>query len=74
LSPEERTSKLEPLLSNGWSMVDARDAIYKEFLFTNFNQVCLLCVCAHVHVCMHMHVHTGEEGRREGVGLLSILR
>ena len=22
-------------------MVDARDAIYKEFLFTNFNQVCV---------------------------------
>lgn len=38
LTPEERTSKLDPLLSNGWSMVDARDAIYKEFLFTNFNQ------------------------------------
>jgi len=41
LTPEERTSKLEPLLSSGWSMVDARDAIYKEFLFTNFNQVCV---------------------------------
>ncbi|XP_069697749.1 pterin-4-alpha-carbinolamine dehydratase [Periplaneta americana] len=38
LSAEERESKLKPLLSNGWSMVDARDAIYKEFLFSNFNQ------------------------------------
>ncbi|KDR22975.1 pterin-4-alpha-carbinolamine dehydratase [Zootermopsis nevadensis] len=38
LSPEERTAKLEPLLSNNWSMMDARDAIYKEYLFTNFNQ------------------------------------
>lgn len=31
-------------------MVDARDAIYKEFLFTNFNQVC-------------MHVYQGEQGK-----------
>ncbi|GIX68210.1 pterin-4-alpha-carbinolamine dehydratase [Caerostris extrusa] len=38
LSEEERSSKLSPLLSAGWSMVENRDAIYKEFLFKDFNQ------------------------------------
>ncbi|XP_045209523.1 pterin-4-alpha-carbinolamine dehydratase-like [Mercenaria mercenaria] len=38
LSDEERTSKLGPLKSSGWTMVDGRDAIYKEFLFKNFNE------------------------------------
>lgn len=26
------------MLSAGWSMVNGRDAIYKEYLFKNFNQ------------------------------------
>jgi len=39
LSDEERVEKLGPLFSAGWSMVGGeRDAIYKEFLFKNFNQ------------------------------------
>merc|ERR1719309_786879 len=38
LTADERTSKLEPLKEAGWTMVDGRDAIYKEFLFGNFNQ------------------------------------
>ncbi|XP_067012300.1 pterin-4-alpha-carbinolamine dehydratase [Anabrus simplex] len=38
LSAEERETTLKPLLANGWSMVDSRDAVYKEFLFKNFNQ------------------------------------
>lgn len=39
LTLEERTAKLEPLLSNKWSLVEGRDAINKEFLFKNFNEV-----------------------------------
>lgn len=39
LTAEERTQALEPLLQNGWTVVNNRDAIYKEFLFKNFNQV-----------------------------------
>lgn len=38
LNGEERDTSLKPLLASGWSMVDARDAIHKEFLFSNFNQ------------------------------------
>ena len=38
LTEEERNSSLTPLKSKGWSMVEGRDAIYKEFLFTNFNE------------------------------------
>lgn len=30
---------LEPLLAKGWTLVNGRDAIYKEFLFKDFNQV-----------------------------------
>ncbi|XP_012273274.1 pterin-4-alpha-carbinolamine dehydratase [Orussus abietinus] len=38
LGAEEREKTLKPLLSNGWSIQEARDAIYKEFLFNNFNE------------------------------------
>ncbi|KAK1127841.1 hypothetical protein K0M31_003332 [Melipona bicolor] len=38
LTQEEREKDLKPLLSNGWSVRQNRDAIYKEFLFKNFNQ------------------------------------
>uniref|UniRef100_A0A8D9AQS4 4a-hydroxytetrahydrobiopterin dehydratase n=1 Tax=Cacopsylla melanoneura TaxID=428564 RepID=A0A8D9AQS4_9HEMI len=38
LSADERLSKLEPMLASGWKMVENRDAIYKEFLFKNFNE------------------------------------
>merc|ERR1712002_652031 len=38
LTEEERSSQLAPLLSKGWTMVEGRDAIYKEFLFKDFNQ------------------------------------
>uniref|UniRef100_A0A6M2DIS7 4a-hydroxytetrahydrobiopterin dehydratase n=1 Tax=Xenopsylla cheopis TaxID=163159 RepID=A0A6M2DIS7_XENCH len=38
LSEQERSTLLQPLLNSGWSMVNARDAIYKEFLFKNFNE------------------------------------
>lgn len=29
---------MQPLLNAGWSMVNGRDAIYKEYLFKDFNQ------------------------------------
>ncbi|KZC05311.1 PREDICTED: pterin-4-alpha-carbinolamine dehydratase [Dufourea novaeangliae] len=38
LTEEERKKKLTPLLTSGWSVQTDRDAIYKEFLFKNFNQ------------------------------------
>ncbi|XP_041359968.1 pterin-4-alpha-carbinolamine dehydratase-like [Gigantopelta aegis] len=38
LTDEERGKVLEPLKSAGWSTVSDRDAIYKEFLFKDFNQ------------------------------------
>merc|ERR1719474_2311639 len=31
LTDEERSTQLAPLLSKGWTMVEGRDAIYKEF-------------------------------------------
>lgn len=39
LTAEERDEKLNPLLASGWTTVDGRDAIYKEFVFKNFNEV-----------------------------------
>lgn len=39
LTPEERQESLAPLLSTGWIVQAQRDAIYKEFTFTNFNEV-----------------------------------
>ena len=53
LTTEERSSQLQPLLSKGdilhnetkikfmltgWTMVKDRDAMYKEFIFKDFNQ------------------------------------
>ncbi|KAK7578160.1 hypothetical protein V9T40_010365 [Parthenolecanium corni] len=38
LTPDERGTKLSPLLANRWSLVDDRDAIKKEFIFKNFNE------------------------------------
>ncbi|XP_042192596.1 pterin-4-alpha-carbinolamine dehydratase isoform X2 [Callorhinchus milii] len=38
LNPEEREQFLPNLRAVGWVEVDGRDAIYKEFIFKNFNQ------------------------------------
>merc|ERR1711983_20690 len=38
LSTEEISTQLQPLLAKGWTMVKDRDAIYKEFIFKDFNQ------------------------------------
>jgi len=36
LTQSERDSDLKPLLDQGWSMVENRDAIQKRFVFRNF--------------------------------------
>lgn len=38
LDGPERAELLPPLFSSGWSLVKDRDAIYKEFLFKDFNE------------------------------------
>lgn len=38
LTEQERAEKLQPLLDAGWTLVEGRDAIYKEFLLKDFNQ------------------------------------
>ncbi|XP_012155060.1 pterin-4-alpha-carbinolamine dehydratase isoform X2 [Ceratitis capitata] len=37
LTEQERSELLQPLLDAGWSVVNGRDAIYKEYLFADFN-------------------------------------
>jgi 4a-hydroxytetrahydrobiopterin dehydratase len=36
LTDAERAIQIDPLLANGWTLVDGRDAIYKKFVFANF--------------------------------------
>lgn len=36
LTSAERASELGPLLADGWSMVEGRDAITKTFVFADF--------------------------------------
>ncbi|PJI86350.1 4a-hydroxytetrahydrobiopterin dehydratase [Yoonia maricola] len=36
LTAAEHAEKIEPLLAQGWTLVDGREAIYKKFVFTNF--------------------------------------
>ncbi|KRS13882.1 pterin-4-alpha-carbinolamine dehydratase [Roseovarius atlanticus] len=36
LSDTARKTTLEPLLENGWAMVEGRDAIHKTYEFENF--------------------------------------
>ncbi|XP_075149400.1 pterin-4a-carbinolamine dehydratase isoform X2 [Haematobia irritans] len=38
LTEQERLELLKPLLDAGWSMVNGRDAIYREYIFNDFNQ------------------------------------
>ena len=38
LDEEERNTALSSLRKAGWTEVEGRDAIYKEFLFKDFNQ------------------------------------
>jgi len=36
LSEEERAERLQPLLENGWAIVEGKDQIRKKFTFANF--------------------------------------
>lgn len=36
LTEAERSEQIDPLLANGWAIVDGRDAIHKTFVFKNF--------------------------------------
>ena len=36
LTPQERDTDLGALIENGWSMVQGRDAIFKQFKFKSF--------------------------------------
>ncbi|KAJ8974046.1 hypothetical protein NQ317_008987 [Molorchus minor] len=38
LTSEERNSTLAAILNQGWTLVEGRDAIHKEFIFKDFNQ------------------------------------
>ncbi|MCB5198818.1 4a-hydroxytetrahydrobiopterin dehydratase [Loktanella sp. TSTF-M6] len=38
LTGSDRDDALAPLLANGWTVQDDRDAIHKEFVFKNFVQ------------------------------------
>ncbi|KAG4068623.1 hypothetical protein HA402_002314 [Bradysia odoriphaga] len=38
LTEAERSTVLNPLLAKGWTLVNGRDAIYKEFIFKDFNE------------------------------------
>ncbi|XP_068947967.1 pterin-4-alpha-carbinolamine dehydratase 2 isoform X1 [Petaurus breviceps papuanus] len=38
LTTEERNQVIHDLKASGWSELNERDAIYKEFCFKNFNQ------------------------------------
>jgi len=36
LSEEERAERLQPLIENGWAIVEGKDQIRKKFTFSNF--------------------------------------
>lgn len=36
LTDTQRRDLIDPLLANGWAMVDGRDAIHKIYIFRNF--------------------------------------
>jgi pterin-4a-carbinolamine dehydratase len=38
LTEEQRKEFVNPLIAKGWKLVDGRDAIQKEFKFTDFNR------------------------------------
>ncbi|KAK6056686.1 4a-hydroxytetrahydrobiopterin dehydratase domain protein [Cooperia oncophora] len=47
LTEEQRKEVLNPLLTEGWKMVDGRDAMQKSFQFKDFNEV---------HICFQFRV------------------
>ncbi|MCO4847386.1 MAG: 4a-hydroxytetrahydrobiopterin dehydratase [Yoonia sp.] len=36
LTDTQRRDLIDPLLANGWAMLDGRDAIHKTYIFRNF--------------------------------------
>ena len=42
LAGSVRDERLTALKATGWTEVDGRDAIYKEIMFKDFNEVCIL--------------------------------
>ncbi|KAH8232218.1 hypothetical protein KR032_002267 [Drosophila birchii] len=38
LNEQERAEKLQPLLDCGWTLVEGRDAIFKQYVLKDFNQ------------------------------------
>jgi pterin-4a-carbinolamine dehydratase len=42
LTGDAKTTALAPLMSAGWTEVKDREAIYKEYLFKDFNEVSFL--------------------------------
>lgn len=59
LTAEERAADLEPLLAAGWSLVNGRDAIYKEFIMKDFNQVRDDAARSHFVITVVLSFHMG---------------
>lgn len=38
LNDSQRDTLIEPLLEKGWTITSNRDALYKEYIFKDFNQ------------------------------------
>jgi len=81
LTDEDRAGALAPLQEMGWSLVDDRDAICKEFVFADFNQVvlalCFLIVDRLFTVretsseVSHFHIFWIQRGLMSGMSLSS---
>lgn len=55
LEGEHRTKSLAPVLANGWSMVDGRDAITKKFQFSDFVKAFGFMTQVAIHAEKHNH-------------------
>uniref|UniRef100_A0A914RL34 4a-hydroxytetrahydrobiopterin dehydratase n=1 Tax=Parascaris equorum TaxID=6256 RepID=A0A914RL34_PAREQ len=67
LDAEERKQLLEPLFANGWTMVDGRDAIRKNFQFKNFSEY-KLTICT-VFAAKAFHLYDEWKGCHASVAL-----
>lgn len=56
MSDADRKELLEPLLAKGWTLVNGRDAINKEFLFKDFNEVNELKKITHLEVVQKLSI------------------
>lgn len=55
LTDDDRKTQLPHLVNKGWSLVENRDAIYKEFLFRDFNQVRIVFFNFNMHIKVFAH-------------------